>query len=815
MSGSGGCRVWTEARKQERRLRGMMVDYKKRAERRREYYDRIKTDPAQFMQVHGRSLKIHLDPSLAAQAEAPSTMVQWQNQADTIIDRFDVRAHLDVIPEQIKETKTDGNTTTPTAEESQINYERYRILVQNDFAQVKEHKFLHQIYLEERFGGSSIKKAEQEAEKKKLAEKKAAIGYNYDGEGSTDQGGFRGVLLTDEKESLEEADGEGQVDSEEEFDLDIVFDVDHIPSEQAREMNLLSTTYGMTGTEFIDQLVRDKAELEALREAKAVEEERAAGRRNRRDRRRAREQARARDLNTLRTGDAGQTMGLLGHSFTSLPAYAAAEPQQELASRASDLLRSEKSSSRSPSPDGRGKVCFITSFGGESGDEAVARRSRSASPSCRRNRTITSGKRQTISSLTARNYQGGQRLSIRRSRSSSSSSDDSVSSRERRRRRARKNGSQQQQQHHHHDYHNHQQQGRGRSSSTSSSSSSRRRSRSRSRSRRRSASPKPPVKLPTPPRKSYYRHDLKSDGSAEEDSSPDEGNSQTSDNKNQDMTVDTQLMQHMPVAVQGQILGQAMPDALPGGSDSISRDERKDKEEGEKKYVGSGVIAGVKPPGKLTPQERLRRKMQAMLKKTHQTDQLARMEKEEKAREEWMQRQEQLKEHVAKYGRTERRFGSDGSDEGFSPRRRSLSRDRGEREWGGFAHGHNNRDNGGREQRSRSRDRVRRRLSRSGSRTRQRRSRSRSRQKRSRSRERLRGSPARERRRGNGGGYHHREIGTGSSSSRWSRERSNERRIDNRYRDSRRDRSRERNFGKVWERDRSPRRRDDRRASYR
>lgn len=43
--------MWTEARKQERRLRGMMVDYKKRAERRREYYDRIKTDPAQFMQV--------------------------------------------------------------------------------------------------------------------------------------------------------------------------------------------------------------------------------------------------------------------------------------------------------------------------------------------------------------------------------------------------------------------------------------------------------------------------------------------------------------------------------------------------------------------------------------------------------------------------------------------------------------------------------------------------------------------------------------------------------------------------------------------
>lgn len=43
--------MWSEARKQEKKLRGMMIDYKKRAERRREYYDKIKTDPAQFMQV--------------------------------------------------------------------------------------------------------------------------------------------------------------------------------------------------------------------------------------------------------------------------------------------------------------------------------------------------------------------------------------------------------------------------------------------------------------------------------------------------------------------------------------------------------------------------------------------------------------------------------------------------------------------------------------------------------------------------------------------------------------------------------------------
>ena len=33
--------MWHEARKQERKIRGMLVDYKRRAERRREYYEKI------------------------------------------------------------------------------------------------------------------------------------------------------------------------------------------------------------------------------------------------------------------------------------------------------------------------------------------------------------------------------------------------------------------------------------------------------------------------------------------------------------------------------------------------------------------------------------------------------------------------------------------------------------------------------------------------------------------------------------------------------------------------------------------------------
>ena len=90
-------KMWQEARKQEKKLRGMMVDHKKRAERRREYYEHIvriiqshrfkkilrtdenltvfqRQDPTQFLQVHGRQTKIHIDPQIAALADDPKTM---------------------------------------------------------------------------------------------------------------------------------------------------------------------------------------------------------------------------------------------------------------------------------------------------------------------------------------------------------------------------------------------------------------------------------------------------------------------------------------------------------------------------------------------------------------------------------------------------------------------------------------------------------------------------------------------------------------------------------------------------------------------
>jgi arginine/serine-rich splicing factor 16 len=56
----------------------------------------------------------------------------WQGRPDVLIDRFDVRAHLDYIPEN--PTQTESTTNEELLREDRLaNYERYRIIVQNDF----------------------------------------------------------------------------------------------------------------------------------------------------------------------------------------------------------------------------------------------------------------------------------------------------------------------------------------------------------------------------------------------------------------------------------------------------------------------------------------------------------------------------------------------------------------------------------------------------------------------------------------------------------------------------------------------------------
>lgn len=63
----------------------------------------------------------------------------WQGDINNMIDRFDVRAHLDIIPE-VKAPYVPPEELNQ--EERQCNYERYRILAQNAFLGISNAYFL-------------------------------------------------------------------------------------------------------------------------------------------------------------------------------------------------------------------------------------------------------------------------------------------------------------------------------------------------------------------------------------------------------------------------------------------------------------------------------------------------------------------------------------------------------------------------------------------------------------------------------------------------------------------------------------------------
>ncbi|KAM8953533.1 CLK4-associating serine/arginine rich protein [Pelodytes ibericus] len=440
-----GSRMWHEARKHERKLRGMMVDYKKRAERRREYYEKIKKDPAQFLQVHGRSCKIHLDSAVALAAESPVNMMPWQGDPNNMIDRFDVRAHLDYIPEY----KPPLLTTISSEQESddrKCNYERYRGLVQNDFAGISEEQCLYQIYIDELYGGLQ---RPGEDEKKKLSEKKASIGYTYEDSTVADLGD------SPEKGEDEDSDDESKSDEDEVIpDIDVEVDVDEVTEEQVAELNKQATTYGMADGDFVRMLRKDKEESEAIKHAKALEEEKAmySGRRSRRQRREFREKR------------------LKGRKI-SPPSYARRDSPTYDPYRRSQSDSSSVSRSRTPSPGREEAITFITSFGGSDEEAVAAAAAAAAGPAGQSpSGSGSNGNKRAAQSQGTGTSSGRKEASRRRSSSSSSSTSSSSSSSSSKSSSSRTSSG-------------------SRSSSRSRRGSIRRRSSSRSRSRRYSRSP--------------------------------------------------------------------------------------------------------------------------------------------------------------------------------------------------------------------------------------------------------------------------------------------------------------------------------------
>uniref|UniRef100_A0A182LS26 Suppressor of white apricot N-terminal domain-containing protein n=1 Tax=Anopheles culicifacies TaxID=139723 RepID=A0A182LS26_9DIPT len=297
----------------------------------------------------------------------------WQGQKDNLIDRFDVRAHLDYIPPVPRTNADQQEQLEDDAEERAMNYERYRVLAQNEFLGIVEEKYLHQLYLEEQFGVNAQIEAETKAAAaaaKKKSTAGAAIGYTYEetetvpgGSGSSLGSGGIGTgsvpfvqsITAIEKASessatLASTSGPAAArfdecmkdDSDSDLDMDVSIDINKIGTNQAHELNTCGRQYGMKSNDFYSFLTKDADEADALRMAREEEQEKImfSGRKSRRERRAQRERK-----------VAGRPL--------SPPSYAAKE---ELVPR---TFVDANDSSRSPSPVNSGKITYITSFGGE------------------------------------------------------------------------------------------------------------------------------------------------------------------------------------------------------------------------------------------------------------------------------------------------------------------------------------------------------------------------------------------------------------------------------------------------------------------
>ncbi|KRX37755.1 CLK4-associating serine/arginine rich protein [Trichinella murrelli] len=288
--------MWFEARRQEKKIRSIMVDHKKRADRRRCFYDKIKKDPTEFLQIHGEACKIYADAAAANAATA--TWRRWQGNPSVMIDRFDVRAHLDTLPSKEGATGKRKSSTTTQKMDSYLNYERFRILVINDFLKVPEEHFLKQMYMEEHFGSSVITSVvkREEAKKKQLAPERAAIGYSYEDntELCTDTAKTKpwnesinkqpsvSQLLSSDEEDLDELKGE---------EFDVHLDINQLTKDDILELDRLGARYHIKPGDFAKFLRQDEIERQEVHSSDILGEEQdpLSGKSSRRERKRLKE----------------------------------------------------------------------------------------------------------------------------------------------------------------------------------------------------------------------------------------------------------------------------------------------------------------------------------------------------------------------------------------------------------------------------------------------------------------------------------------------------------------------------------------------
>ncbi|ORZ23912.1 hypothetical protein BCR41DRAFT_249077 [Lobosporangium transversale] len=90
--------MWKAVNKEEKRVKELLGNARRRAQRRRAYYDSKLGDPMQLLRVSGTAVQLVTNPEIYTFNEDMKNLMPWASDPSVKIDRFDGRALLDFIP---------------------------------------------------------------------------------------------------------------------------------------------------------------------------------------------------------------------------------------------------------------------------------------------------------------------------------------------------------------------------------------------------------------------------------------------------------------------------------------------------------------------------------------------------------------------------------------------------------------------------------------------------------------------------------------------------------------------------------------------
>ncbi|KAF9584967.1 hypothetical protein BGW38_004450 [Lunasporangiospora selenospora] len=90
--------MWKTVVKEEKRIKDLLENTRRRAQRRRAYYESRLGDPMQLLRVSGTASKLVTNPEMYSFHEDSDNLMPWPGDSSVKIDRFDGRALLDFLP---------------------------------------------------------------------------------------------------------------------------------------------------------------------------------------------------------------------------------------------------------------------------------------------------------------------------------------------------------------------------------------------------------------------------------------------------------------------------------------------------------------------------------------------------------------------------------------------------------------------------------------------------------------------------------------------------------------------------------------------